>query len=175
MLSRRQPNGHVDYSFSPRLALEHSDVASVKALGWCPFRRGLLATGGGQTDQTIKLWETDRGKLRSSTHTGSQVSAVIWSNHGRELCSSHGYYENQLSVWKFGEGSSLTKVRDLKSHTQRILSMVGSPDGSTVASASADESLQFWNVFGPSPNAPKSRRPVVMPIGELTFGMPPIR
>ena len=175
MFSRRQPN-RLGHSANPRLALEHSNLSSVKALGWCPFRRGLLATGGGQADQTIKLWETNRGQLLNSTHTGSQVSAVIWSNHGRELCSSHGYYEHQLSLWKFGQGSSLTKVRDLESHQRGILSMVRSPDGSTVVSASADESLQFWNVFGPSPNTRKSRRrPVVMPIGELTFGMPTIR
>ncbi len=155
---------------SPRLMLKQHKAA-VKALDWCPFRRGLLASGGGTADRTIKLWNSNSGAVVNSLDTGSQVCSLVWSKHQRELCSSHGFSENQLILWKFGSGSSLTKVKELTGHTSRVLSLARSPDGSTVVSAAGDESLRFWNIFG----NPPSRRSSVLPMGEMTFGMPPIR
>lgn len=155
---------------SPRLILK-KHKAAVKALDWCPFNRGLLATGGGTADRTIKLWNFNSGAMLRSIDTGSQVCSVVWSKHQRELCSSHGFSENQLILWKYGNQSSLTKVKELTGHTARILSLACSPDGSTVVSAAGDESLRFWNIFGSAP----SRRSSIMPMGELTFGMPIIR
>lgn len=32
--------------------------AAVKAIGWNPLQRGLLATGGGTADQCIRFWNT---------------------------------------------------------------------------------------------------------------------
>lgn len=34
-------------------------TAAVKALAWSPHKSSLLATGGGSTDKTIKLWDTN--------------------------------------------------------------------------------------------------------------------
>ncbi|XP_050919562.1 acyl-CoA-binding protein [Lathyrus oleraceus] len=39
-------------------------------------------------------------------------------------------------------------MAELNGHTSRVLYMTQSPDGCTVASAAADETLRFWNVFG---------------------------
>jgi cell division cycle 20, cofactor of APC complex len=155
---------------SPRLVLKQHKAA-VKALDWCPFNRGLLASGGGTADRTIKLWNSNSGAMLKSIDTGSQVCSLLWSKHQRELCSSHGFSENQLILWKYGSRSSLTKVKELTGHTARILSLACSPDGSTVVSAAGDESLRFWNIFGSAP----SRRSSVLPMGDLTFGMPTIR
>ena len=41
----------------------------------------------------------------------------------------------------------MQKIGDLKGHTKRILSMCLSPDGKTVLSAAADETLRFWKLF----------------------------
>ncbi len=41
----------------------------------------------------------------------------------------------------------MTKFGDLKGHTNRVLSMCLSPDGRTVLSAAADETLRFWKLF----------------------------
>jgi cell division cycle 20, cofactor of APC complex len=155
---------------APRLVLKQHKAA-VKALDWCPFNRGLLASGGGTADRTIKLWNSNSGAMLKSIDTGSQVCSVLWSKHQRELCSSHGFSENQLILWKYGSRSSLTKVKELTGHTARILSLACSPDGSTVVSAAGDESLRFWNIFGSAPQTSRS----VLPMGDLTFGMPTIR
>jgi cell division cycle protein 20 (cofactor of APC complex) len=158
---------------TPRLvSREHQ--AAVKALDWCPFHRGLLASGGGTTDRTIKLWNSNSGTLLSSTDTGSQVSSVIWSRDNRELCSSHGYPSNELILWKYGQRSDLTKMKAISGHTARVLSMVCSPDGSKVVSAGADETLRFWDMFGaPTKN---HRSSFLSPTwGNMTFGMKPIR
>lgn len=119
--------------------------AAVKALAWCPHERNLLATGGGTADRSIKFWNAQSGAMLNSIDTGSQVCALQWSPFEKELLSSHGYAENQLCLWKY---PTMAKVKELKGHTSRILHLAMSPDGSTVVSGAADETLRFWNVFG---------------------------
>ncbi|XP_010466762.1 PREDICTED: cell division cycle 20.1, cofactor of APC complex-like [Camelina sativa] len=135
--------------------------ASVKALAWCPFQSSLLATGGGGRDQTIKFWNTLTGACLNSVDTGSQVCSLLWSKNERELLSSHGYTQNQLTLWKY---PSLVKMAQLTGHTSRVLYMAQSPDGCTVASAAPapDETLMFWNVFG-VPGTVKKPVPKVAP------------
>ncbi|WOL11983.1 cell division cycle 20.2, cofactor of APC complex-like [Canna indica] len=127
-------------------------VAAVKALAWCPFQSNLLTSGGGGSDRCIKFWNTHTGACLNSVDTGSQVCALLWNKNERELLSSHGYTQNQLTLWKY---PSMTKIAELTGHTSRVLFMSQSPDGCTVASAAGDETLRFWNVFG-TPEAPKS-------------------
>ena len=38
-------------------------------------------------------------------------------------------------------------MADLRGHSSRVLHLAMSPDGTTVASAAADETLRFWKVF----------------------------
>jgi cell division cycle protein 20 (cofactor of APC complex) len=147
--SRRRALQEVADTVQPRLLLTQHKAA-VKALDWCPFNRGILASGGGSADRTIKFWNTSSGTLTQSVDTGSQVCSVIWSKHQRELCSSHGFSENQLILWKY---PSMTKVQELKSHTARVLNMEMSPDGRSVVSVGADETLRFWDIFGPPPQS----------------------
>ncbi|KAK8939665.1 Protein FIZZY-RELATED 2 [Platanthera guangdongensis] len=119
--------------------------AAVKALAWCPFQSNLLASGGGSADRCIKFWNTLNGDCLNSVDTGSQVSALLWNKNERELLSSHGYDQNQLTLWKY---PSMMKFAELRGHTSRVLHMSQSPDGCTVATAAGDETLKFWNVFG---------------------------
>lgn len=119
--------------------------AAVKALAWCPFQSNLLASGGGGTDRCIKFWNTLTGACLNSIDTGSQVCSLLWNKNERELLSSHGFTQNQLTLWKY---PSMVKVAELCGHTSRVLFMTQSPDGCTVATAAGDETLRFWNVFG---------------------------
>ena len=176
-MSSRRFSASDSHAVRPRLCLEEHKGA-VKALDWCPHRRDMLASGGGTADQSIKLWNSNTGRLLDSVDTLAQVSQVIWSKHRLELCSSHGFPANSLCLWDCsGAGvrsRGLTMVKELTDHTNRVLSLACSPDGSTIVSVGGDERICFWDMFGPPPRNMGSTA-IDMPMGELTFGMPTIR
>ena len=55
-----------------------------------------------------------------------------------------GFSHNQLVLWKY---PSMVKVAELTGHTSRVLHMAQSPDGQTVVTAAADETLRFWKIL----------------------------
>lgn len=117
----------------------------VQALAWCPWNSSLLASGGGTSDKTIHFWNTTTSARLNSLITPSQVTSLVWSPHSKEIMSSHGIPDHQLSIWSY---PSLSKVTDIpNAHETRILHSCLSPDGTTVATASSDENLKFWKVF----------------------------
>eukprot|EP01002_Notosolenus_urceolatus_P014602 NODE_625_length_1902_cov_27.480842_g502_i0.p1 GENE.NODE_625_length_1902_cov_27.480842_g502_i0~~NODE_625_length_1902_cov_27.480842_g502_i0.p1 ORF type:complete len:513 (-),score=52.48 NODE_625_length_1902_cov_27.480842_g502_i0:40-1578(-) len=123
-------------------------IAAVKGIAWAPWTHGLLASGGGTADKTVRFWNTVTGEELARIDTGSQVCGILFSRRAQEFVTSHGYSDNQLSVWKY---PALTKITDLTGHTERVLHMALSPHGETVVSAAADETLRFWKVFPPPP------------------------
>ncbi|KAL0262581.1 substrate-specific activator of APC-dependent proteolysis [Diplodia seriata] len=148
-------------------------VAAVKAISWSPHQRGLLASGGGTADRTIKFWNTQisphgassaaiaasayqhsnpasptntttPANLISSLDTGSQVCNLAWSRNSNEIVSTHGYSQNQIIVWKY---PSMQQVVSLTGHTYRVLYLAMSPDGQVIVTGAGDETLRFWNAF----------------------------
>ena len=96
-----------------------------------------------------------------SLDTGSQVSSIAWNSEYKELVTGHGFSHNQLTVWRY---PSMAKVADLTGHTSRsctaltlvnitlvlffrVLLLATSPDGSTVASVAADETIRLWKIW----------------------------
>jgi len=121
-------------------------TAAIKAVSWCPWQSGLLASGGGTADKKLNFYNVYSGQLLNSIDTGSQVCSIIWSKFEKELISSHGFTKNQLTLWKY---PTMSKVTELMGHTSRVLHLAQSPDGTTIASAAGDETLRFWKVFEP--------------------------
>uniref|UniRef100_A0A6S8FS00 CDC20/Fizzy WD40 domain-containing protein n=1 Tax=Aplanochytrium stocchinoi TaxID=215587 RepID=A0A6S8FS00_9STRA len=151
----RGSSGNERRFISPRHKVgEHQ--AAVKALSWCPHQRNVLASGGGTADRTIKLWNAANGAVLNSIDTGSQVCSLVWNPHEKELLSSHGFSENQLSLWNY---PSMAKTKELTGHTSRVLHMAVSPCGTMVCSAAADETLRFWKVFEPMKKPTQRSRP----------------
>ncbi|XP_014673332.1 PREDICTED: cell division cycle protein 20 homolog [Priapulus caudatus] len=128
--------------------------AAVKALAWCPWQPSLLASGGGTADRHIRFWNVNTGACVSSVDTKSQVCSILWSEEYKELITGHGFAQNQLAIWKYPQ---MNKVAELVGHTARVLHMAMSPDGSTVVSAAADETLRLWNCFMPDAQKKKEK------------------
>ena len=91
--------------------------AAVKALDWCPSKRGLLASGGESADRCIKFWDSSTGKMKRSIDRLSDFVAIVWSKSSDELCSAHGYAENPLIVWDY---TTMSKLQELKEHKDRV-------------------------------------------------------
>ncbi|KAH9515360.1 ubiquitin-protein transferase activating protein [Bulinus truncatus] len=128
--------------------------AAVKALAWCPWQHNVLASGGGTADRHIRFWNCNNGVNLSAVDTNSQVCALLWSPEYKELISGHGYTQNQLTIWKY---PAMTKVTELTGHTARVLHMCLSPDGTTVVSAGADETLRLWKCFDVDESVKKTK------------------
>jgi cell division cycle 20-like protein 1 (cofactor of APC complex) len=135
-----------DAHSSNPLAKFSDHQAAVKAIGWSPHQRGLLASGGGTADRQIKFWNTLTLECIKSIDTGSQVCNLMFSKTTNELVSTHGYSLNQIILWKY---PSLTKIATLIGHTYRVLFLSMSPNGESIITGAGDETLRFWNVFPP--------------------------
>ncbi|XP_059474135.1 cell division cycle protein 20 homolog isoform X2 [Neocloeon triangulifer] len=125
--------------------------AAVKALAWCPWQNGVLASGGGTADRHIRFWNIRTGSSISAIDTKSQVCSLLWSTEYKEIVSGHGYSNHEINVWKF---PTMDKIAELTGHTQRVLTLCLSPDGQMVLSAGADETIRLWNIF---PKDPKKK------------------
>jgi len=117
----------------------------------------LLASGGGQHDQRIRLWDCkasglervssvwtaaeSKGKASAENAWAGQVTGLLWAEDGRAIMAAHG---TQLSVnhWK-----PELKTEVIDAHEGRILCLSGC--GRRVATFCAgDESLKFWEPKG---------------------------
>lgn len=120
--------------------------AAVKAVAWCPWQSNLLATGGGTMDKQIHFWNAATGARVNTVDAGSQVTSLIWSPHSKEIMSTHGFPDNNLSIWSYSS-SGLTKQVDIPAHDTRVLYSALSPDGRILSTAASDENLKFWRVY----------------------------
>lgn len=131
-------------------SLEHK--AAVRAIAWSYKHPQLVASGGGRKDKCINLWNVTTGRLEKKIETDSQVCGISFSKTTDEFLSTHGFSNNNVQVW---ETHSYTKIAELIGHTERVLYHSLSPDGCTLVTSSADETLRFWDVF------PKQHQPAL--------------
>ncbi|XP_009759177.1 cell division cycle 20.5, cofactor of APC complex-like isoform X1 [Nicotiana sylvestris] len=132
---------------------EHN--AAVKAIAWCPYKSDVLASGGGINDGCLKIWNTKKGTCISTTETGSQICGIQWNRHHKEILSGHGFGTTErgckLCLWSY---PSMARIGEPLHHanSSRVLHLTQSPDGLTVVSGGADETIRFWEIFAPSQN-----------------------
>jgi len=65
-------------------------TAAIKALAWSPSLSGMLVSGGGTQDKSIKVWNTNDGSLLKSIDTDAQVCNLNFSQDGKNFISTHG-------------------------------------------------------------------------------------
>ena len=118
--------------------------SAVKAIDWCPWQSNIVATGGGVKDRTLKIWNMYNGALLKNYEYDSQITGILWSDKDREILTSYGDDQGYFSVLKY---PSMIEVGKILAHSGRILNINASPDGKTVVSLSADQTLRFWELF----------------------------
>ena len=93
----------------------------------------------GSADRTIRLWNPNNGKLKT-TFTGHTdvVEVVAFSPDGRTLVS--GSRDTTIRLWNPQTGKTKTRLTE---HTAPVNTLAFSPDGNTFASGSArpDDSI----------------------------------
>ncbi|XP_041792343.1 cell division cycle protein 20 homolog B-like [Chelmon rostratus] len=119
--------------------------SAVKAMGWCPWQRKTIATGGGWKDGELRMWDADSGTCLTSANTNSQVCSLRWAEKKRCLLTGHGLPQHHLTCWTW-EFPSLSPTHQLTGHSQRVLHLALNPDSTQIFSAGADQRFHIWDM-----------------------------
>jgi meiosis-specific APC/C activator protein AMA1 len=88
--------------------------AAVKAIAFCPWQRGLLATGGGSNDRCIHFYHAFSGVCLAKINVASQVTSLIWSAKRREIAATFGFaspeHPVRISVFSWPECQQLVAI-----------------------------------------------------------------
>jgi WD40 repeat protein len=87
------------------------------------------------------VWDT-RTWLQLHVLSGhsAPITDVVFANDGRVITSS---VDSSALVWDPSSGTLLSAL--LGQHQQKVLAVAVSPDGSQIATASADNTIRLWN------------------------------
>ncbi|XP_031161586.1 cell division cycle protein 20 homolog B [Sander lucioperca] len=119
--------------------------SAVKAMGWCPWQRKMIATGGGWKDGELRIWDTDSGTCVTSANTNSQICSLRWAEKKKYLVTGHGLPHHQVNCWSW-EFPSLTPIYQLAGHSHRVLHLAINPDSTHIFSAGADQQFHIWDM-----------------------------
>ncbi|CAK7264174.1 hypothetical protein SEPCBS57363_000937 [Sporothrix epigloea] len=65
--------------------------AAVKAIDFCPWQDGLVATGGGSSDRCIRFFHSTSGTPLATIFVSAQVTSLVWSTTRREIAATFGF------------------------------------------------------------------------------------
>ncbi len=126
--------------------------SAVKAMDWSPHKLGLLATGGGTQDRSIKFWNISNLTLLDSIETNSQVCNIKFDQFSDKIISTHGFSDNLTVIWKY-PGLEVCEI--LKGHRERVIYFAYSPSGTNIATGAGDETIRLWNIDNSTNNSKK--------------------
>lgn len=138
--------------------------AAVKAIAFCPWREGLVATGGGSNDKCIHFYHTMSGAALATIAVSAQVTSLIWSTTKREIAATFGYAQPdhpfRIAVFSWPDCKQVAAIPWEGDH--RALFAIPYPCNATGASrgvssrtaqegciivASSDKSVKFHEVW----------------------------
>lgn len=72
--------------------------SAIKAIAFCPWFEGLLATGGGSNDRMIHFYHTTSGGAINTIHVSAQVTSLVWAPTRREIAATYGYAQPDHAI-----------------------------------------------------------------------------
>jgi meiosis-specific APC/C activator protein AMA1 len=143
--------------------------AAVKAIAFCPWRDGLVATGGGSNDKCIHFFHTTSGACLATISVAAQVTSLIWSTTRREIVATFGYAQPEhpyrIAVFSWPECRQVAAIPwDGEHRALYAIPYPGGPNESQrsgeggrglsrtaqegcIVVASSDESVKFHEVW----------------------------
>ncbi|XP_037634930.1 cell division cycle 20.5, cofactor of APC complex-like isoform X3 [Sebastes umbrosus] len=153
--------GHLDPSPQPGRAYHQTSVSclswsrdgralcvgtrrgEIQAMGWCPWQRKTIATGGGWKDGELRVWDTESGTCVTSANTNSQICSLRWAEKKKYLVTGHGLPHHQVTCWSW-DFPSLSPLYQLTGHSHRVLHLAINSDSTQIFSAGADQQFHIW-------------------------------
>jgi len=92
-------------------------------------------------DRTVKIWDVTTGKrLYSLSDSSDGLNAVAYSPSGDRVAAAG--YDKTIYIWRLGKDDGHLE-QSLIADEDSILSLVWSPNGKTIITASSDGSIRF--------------------------------
>lgn len=123
-------------------------TSKVKSVSFSPSGQ-IIASGS--SDSTVRLWSRDGSLLRIIKGHTSAVNKVSFSRAGT-LASAGD--DATVRLWGFNKEDALLKI--LSEHSKSVSGLSSSPDGLSLASASAGTTFTLWRRDGGNTFAPAS-------------------
>ena len=123
----------------------------VNAVAVTPDGHRAVSGAHGSTDQTLRVWDLERGTefatlkghiVRSRDYVSALgINALAVTPDGRRAVS--GADARTLKVWDLERG---TELATLKGHTGKVYAVAVTPDGRRAVSGSGDGTLKVWDL-----------------------------
>lgn len=121
--------------------------AAIKAIAFCPWQRGLLATGGGSNDRAIHFYHTLSGACLATIDVQAQVTSLIWSTGRREIAATFGYAQPEhpyrIAVFSWPDCKQVVAIP--WGNELRALLAIPYPGGPNQVSRKAGEGETWWS------------------------------